>query len=281
MDQQQKRNTSYEVTAPARHAAETLAKNFSFRELPGCKIAATVENLAKLIDFACKLPTLVPSMEWFVNANPWYEPPTLRPASQPARADNLLDWLSDGDEAIAEKTPRLEENLERLQESIRKMQMIGDALPPKERSERLPSPLAWSAVSTIGKYFIFTSQRGRIKLTERNIALVIDVCTDVFRIQESIRALTTRCRWTDKEELRKQLELMRTAIAATELVSHHLPAAATARAVVIGEAPLRETPKPGPSYVRERRELKERLANATGPRQEFQLLKDWRQHVAK
>ncbi len=81
---------------------------------------------------------------------------------------------------------------------------------------------ALHAARTILKNFDLL-QKDKIKATERNLAILIDVCTQVFRVQAAADKLTRIVPWTNKQELAQNLEQLQDAIRAVELVKNRMP----------------------------------------------------------
>lgn len=66
-------------------------------------------------------------------------------------------------------------------------------------------------------------QRGAYPATENNVAIIVDVTTNIFRVQNALDYVVQRTPWLDKHELGKNLEMMREAIRMLELVNNRLP----------------------------------------------------------
>jgi hypothetical protein len=66
-------------------------------------------------------------------------------------------------------------------------------------------------------------QRGPYPPTENNIAIIVDVTTNIFRVQNALDWMVKRTPWADKHELAKNMDLMRDAIRMLELVNNRLP----------------------------------------------------------
>lgn len=286
------------ATAPAAHAAAILLKNFDVSpvrnnigilkslcgrtaEIEGSgEIPADVQHIGAVIDLFSSLPRLVPALNSFVDLNPWYEPPRLRPRGKDRDDGSLMDFLASAKPEAPDggKSQRLEDNLDRLRDCMRQLEQAGEALPPLGESLTIPSALARSVTERVLKLFNFNRQISRTKLTERNIAIIIDTSTELFRIHAAIWWMTKRSPWMDQTELRRNLSLIREGLAATEFVRNHLPVRMTgANGYVIKDVD-REPPRLSPLKQAEVREFNARRQQARTPREEFQIISNWRQH---
>ncbi len=64
----------------------------------------------------------------------------------------------------------------------------------------------------------------KIAATEQNLAILVDVTTQIFRIQPAMAAFVKEVPWTDKNGLKANIELLQNGIRALEVVSNRLPA---------------------------------------------------------
>lgn len=87
-----------------------------------------------------------------------------------------------------------------------------------------PSAPALHAAKILLKNFeIVERPEGRIRATEKNIAILIDVCTDIFRVESVMDQLIKTTPWLDKDALARNLGQLRDAVRAVELVRNHMP----------------------------------------------------------
>lgn len=83
---------------------------------------------------------------------------------------------------------------------------------------------ALHAAHTILQHFdLHQKPGGKVIPTERNLAILIDVCTDVFRIQIAVKNAVTKVSWQDKNELARNLEALQDSLRALEMVHNRMP----------------------------------------------------------
>ncbi len=66
-------------------------------------------------------------------------------------------------------------------------------------------------------------EKSTIRATERNLAILIDVCTQVFRVQAAVDTMVRTIPWADKNELGRRLEQLRESVRAVEVVRNRMP----------------------------------------------------------
>ena len=64
---------------------------------------------------------------------------------------------------------------------------------------------------------------GRIPVSERNLAIIIDVCTQTHRTKPVIAKLINGTPWADKAEFNRHSELLRHSIRELELAHNRMP----------------------------------------------------------
>jgi hypothetical protein len=84
------------------------------------------------------------------------------------------------------------------------------------------SAAALHAARTLMNNFTFEA-KSKIPPTERNVATIIDVCTQVFRVEEAMDALVCKTPWMDKHDLRANMEMLQDAIRAVDIVRNRMP----------------------------------------------------------
>lgn len=89
-------------------------------------------------------------------------------------------------------------------------------------NEFIVSAPAMHAARTLLKNFRFEST-GTIEPTERNIAIIVDVCTQIFRVEAALDNMVQRVPWLDKRSLGQNLDQLREAVRAIELVRNRMP----------------------------------------------------------
>jgi hypothetical protein len=273
-------NNGHQPTAPALWAARTLDKNFLY--VPRGQYAATVENLAKVIDATTRLPVLVPKITQFVKDNPWKNPRSMQMRHELHEA-GLANELSVIDSPYTRQV-RLEDNLDQLQAGVRELEEVYDGLPQYEdqRPGHFPSALARNAQKNLYELWNWVGvKQKRVQLTLRNVAVIVDICTNLFRVVDDCHWLCKQSPWMDRHELARRLNVMRRGLRVFELMKNRLPSAAsdeTQRTVFLDFGDIEH--EMNEQQRRELRELSERLAEARSPDQEQQILRDWQVHAA-
>jgi len=259
-------------------AARTLDKNFQFREKS--KYAATVENVARIIDYSTRLPLLVPEVQKFVRSNPWYVHKEQRMRHELNDA-GLADWIIN--DSPYNRKDRLESNVEGLRQGVRHLEEIYDQLPQHKNGSTgtFPSALAWAAQKNLYSLWDWTGQKGRIKLTPHNVAAIVDITAKLTEIMDDCHWLCKRSPWLDKYELQRHMGTMRKGLKVFELMRNRLPVYAPENSshvkviVDVGDVQKELTAQ----QQRELQELSARLVAARTPAEEQRILRDWRIHT--
>ena len=191
---------SYKVSAPAQHAATTLLRNFDLRALGD--IAPTQQNIATIIDVATQAFRLQKAVDQLVRVSPWWNPNAL------------------------------EESLEQLQDAVRAVEMVREGMPRfgarnapneiKEYSSYITSAPALHAAKTLLQNFLITP-KASIQATEKNLAILVDVCTDIFRVEAAVDYVIRSLPWSSRGSLVSNLDVLRKAMRAVELVNNRMP----------------------------------------------------------
>jgi hypothetical protein len=198
----------YQISAPASHAAVVIFRNFTLREIG--RVEATKDNVAKVIDICTQMFRLVPALRAVVRSTSWLQRDELR-----AGLDRLREAVL-GLSAACKRTPSFADN----------------ALTPRGYSVSAP---ALHAAKVLMQYYQFMAA-GTIRPTERNLAVLIDVCTDVFRVAAIAERLAASRLWVGKDELPARMEDIREALRAAELVHNRIPTRASGSGVVVHKA---------------------------------------------
>ena len=93
---------------------------------------------------------------------------------------------------------------------------------------------AWHAARTIMRNFNL-DMKGTIQPTEKNLAILIDVCTQVFRVQGALDQMATTVRALHKEDLKHQLQMLREAVEAVDMAGRRMPGYRVSPRVTIAE----------------------------------------------
>src|SRR4051812_23004553 len=85
------------------------------------------------------------------------------------------------------------------------------------------SAAATHAARTILQNFQLLSRSGsRVKPTEKNLAILVDVCTQIFRVEKVMDHMVRNIPWADKQSLAGNMEQLRDAVRAVELVRNSM-----------------------------------------------------------
>lgn len=283
----QQAGSGYQTTIPAHRAAVIIARNFAFVQTGwidpkiGRKVEPTVDNLARLIDYATRFPVVLPVLKWFVKSHPWYESPEMRYRNE--SEDEFLDWLNPD---VSDKRKRLEDDIERVRHGVRLLQKAQEQIPTSRNPMQLPTAAGWSAAHLLERHFKFR-QISRIPADTGRIALIVDTSSCIARVERGLNVICAQTSWEDPATLRKNLEQLRRAMRMVELVHNRLPEksvkASNPRGVVIRETRPQDIERA--QRLRAERcppdvaDLSRRLAAATTPAEEQAILTQWRSHV--
>lgn len=86
------------------------------------------------------------------------------------------------------------------------------------------SAAAYHAADTVLKHFDIVPKRGgKVAPTQNNLAILIDVCTEIFRVEAAMDHLLRQSGWQNRSELASNLDRLRDAIRLMEIVRNRLP----------------------------------------------------------
>ncbi len=194
----------YEISGPARHAAVTILRNFQLTSLDA-GMEATLENVATLIDVATQSFRVYAALKALSKAARWWD------------------------------QPDLENNLDRLQDAVRAVELVLDRMPRFRAGAETPDDIkdypeydtsapALHAAKVLFQNFMISSRpESPVILTERNLAILIDVCTEIFRVEMAANYLVHRIPWANRSEARGNILALRKALRAVELVKNRMP----------------------------------------------------------
>ena len=195
------RPKTYRISAPAMHTASTILRHFTIQEKPLSKIEATRNNMATLIDYATNMPNLYAKLHEFRR-----------------EVDYLVMQGPEFD---------LARSVDRIRHHIRELEKVheetfeeagGVARRPSDLSEP-----AWIAARALDNAFVFTRSRmGKMAYTVHNIAILVDVCSDVFRAQDAVFRLAKKLPWQDPGEFRQHFKQVRSVAAEVDYVARHM-----------------------------------------------------------
>jgi hypothetical protein len=182
----------YQPSAGAVAAARALWRNFTFQERTNT--AATPYNTAVLIDLFTQIFRVQESMEKFTKN---------------------IQWLDED---------RLREQMEEAREALYALQIAREKMPTStDKLDGVSAP-AWAAAKAILQHFILEQiPGGRVKLSEKNVAICIDVSIGLFRVEQLIDGPVAEVLKLDKNELGNNLKLLQETVRAVELQRNRLP----------------------------------------------------------
>ena len=210
----------YSVSAPAIYAARTLGLHYHLIEKTGGDVPFSDHNVAVLID--------VHTQAWRIKA----------------AMKNLFKQMYYPD------IRSLEENLEAVRAAIESLDMQRQRMPnfDAESADRLHGKLgiedkqsraganqqaqeyqvsapALHACRMIHQHFDFVEKEsGWLPYTERNVAGIIDTCTEIWRLERTMNELCTRTPWETRGEYLRHVGVIRKALQAVDLAQMRMPA---------------------------------------------------------
>lgn len=235
--------TSYQVSMPAVHAARVILRNFKVTELG--EVEATEENIATIIDVGTQTFRLLPKLQAVVTAAKW------------ASSDDL------------------QENMDRLQAAVEAIKPVAAKVPryadaaPAGNGYTPPAAAVHTAHMLTGQ-FMFT-RRSKVEATEKNIAIMVDVCTSIGRVMDAVNSLASYTLVPKSQEFAERMNLVRKALRAVELVRNYLPDTGIAPRVTLRERSKVEV-QLTKQQLRETNELARKVSSARTVDEQVRLL---------
>lgn len=210
--------TNYSPSSPALHTAEVLFRNYQLSERG--RVEATKHNVAVVVDACTQVFRFELHLTALVKAAPWNQPTTLKD-----RLDLVRDAVT-ALQAIQRKLPRYENA------------PPSDGKAVSQEGYHASAPAVYAARGLV-QNFLFT-QRANLAPTERNIAIIVDVCTEIFRIEQEVYRVAKVVLGQHPEQLVRNLEQLQQALRAVELVRNRMPRQAPQMRVTIREGGSQE-----------------------------------------
>lgn len=184
----------YQISVPAVHAARTILRNYNVVEIG--QIAATESNIATLIDVSTQMFRLTPHLTSIVKSTGWVKREDIR------------------------------QNMERLQASVEAIRLVTEKLPQYRDAEgceeyQVSAPALHAARALLQHFDLI--QKAKVRATEKNLAILIDVCTNISRLMGAIHQIAKVALTPRGETFREHLDLVRQAMRAIEVVRNRLP----------------------------------------------------------
>ena len=244
------------ISAPASHAAETIFKNFEVRERG--QIEATPNNVGIVIDVCTQIYRVAPAMTSFVRMLPW------------ANAEILADQMKNLQDAVR-SLQSLREGMPKYGETPVEDGVTGAAPSLLTGGHYSTSAPAAHAARTLWGQFYFI-RKVALDSTERNLAIIVDVCTEVFRIERVVDRLVRASRSSAGKTFPSQLADVRDAIRAVELVRNRTPQyAPTGPSVIVADRPKVELQLTR-QQLKDAQEFAQRVAAARTVTEQQQIL---------
>jgi hypothetical protein len=212
------REVTYEISAPALHAARTLLRHYVITEKIESEIEFSVENLARLIDRY--------THAWQVKI-------------QVRELTSRINWLPDA--GLEDRLAELRDSvmaLDTLRRDIPRYEGEGDqpfivsdsAVAKNQRAARARAPeyhvsaAAIYAIRMIQEHYHFTeAEWGQMDFNEVNAAGIIDVCCNVFRVQDALHRMCAMVRGMSQAEMAANMATVRTALKALDIAVSRMP----------------------------------------------------------
>lgn len=237
----------YVMSAGALIAARTLWKNLEFRERRESKLAADVENVARIIDVHTQLFRLEAALNEVVQR---------------------VQWVS---------KERLAEEVDLARDALRILEKVRQKLPVMEESRGASAPACSAAVALFEHFDIYHRPKSRIRLprdpraspTHMNVAREIDASTGVFRIEATIDIHVSGALCIPKDDVRRHLQLLRETVRQVELIRNRTPKFKSNPIGVVHREPEIDRPKITPEQRRYLGHIKKALEDS-GTAEEYQ-----------
>jgi hypothetical protein len=205
-----------------------LFRNYQLQPLG--RVEATEHNAAVVVDVCTQTFRLQSSLTALVDAAPWRDQNTLR---------EQLDYVRGAVQALEVVRNRMPRYAQAIPEASRvNGGYRGDTQDLAPAQYQVSAPAAHAA-RMLAKNFRFL-QVAQLQPTERNLAIIVDVCTQVFRIEKEVDRVCSATLWQHPRELQQNLEGLRQALRAIEIVRNRMPSFAPQTRVVIREREKRE-----------------------------------------
>jgi hypothetical protein len=262
----------YKVSAPAIHAARSLALNFDIIERTGGEVPYCDHNVAVLIDVHTQAWRIKKAMREVFTSGDFYYP----------------------------DVNSLEANLEALQYHIEQINELRNRLPQFDGGERLHSRLgienrttpgtvrdaeaikvsaaALNAVRQLQIHFIFVpKESGIVPATEKGMAELIDLCTEVRRLESGMNLLCTQTRWQSRDELRRNLQVVKQCLHAVDVAQMRMPSYSREMGKPLWRSSSVSAPDPAQNDARRRRaeQVQAALRQAKNPEQAARILREF------
>lgn len=98
---------------------------------------------------------------------------------------------------------------------------------PQDKQYEVSAPALHAARTILRNFTIAEVQGGRIRATEKNLGIIIDVCTGLTRVEKSLDNMLRNLPWTNKDALANNLDMLKDAIKAVDIARKQMPSYAS------------------------------------------------------
>lgn len=142
---------------------------------------------------------------------------------------------------------------------------------PQDNKYEVSAPALHAARTVLKNFDITETKGGRIRATEKNLAIIIDVCTGIFRVERAMDNMLNNLPWHNKEDLASNMDMLRDAIRAVDMVRKHIPSyGGRGNSNVLRDLGSREPPRRDTKYIQQ---VSNALRTAKTPDEEQKVLR--------
>jgi hypothetical protein len=209
----------YSVSAPAIHAARTLSMHYHLIEKAGGDVPFSDHNVAVLIDVHTQAWRIKAAMKNLFKHMYYPDVRSLEANMEAVRA---------GIEALDAQRRNMptfdDESADRLHDRLGIEDKQSRSGANQQAMEYRVSAPALHACRMIHQHFDFVEKEsGTIEYSERNVAGIIDICTQIWRLEIAMNELCTRTPWETRGEYLQHVAVIRRALQAVDLAQMRLP----------------------------------------------------------
>jgi hypothetical protein len=198
----------YQISPPALAASQALDQHFHITDVPGGKIAATLDNVAKIIDLKTQAYRVRPKIKQIVGQLNYLDVGAMeRDVDRVRGALRSIEMMTD-------ELPRFEdETTESIREELRieSQQSPAERRQNEERAARYQvSPESVAAVRELARHFDFIEKpTGQITCTENNLCIIIDMCTGMWLVHERLMRIVAATEKMSRDDVMRAMGLVR------------------------------------------------------------------------
>ncbi len=265
----------YKVSAPALHAARTIALHFHFIEKSDSDIPYCDHNVAVLIDVHTQAFRIKDAMRACFASREFYYPDL-----------NDLEQNLESVQHHVSELDRLRHRLPRFVDDERLHQRLGvENKPapgtPLDANEYGVSAPALNAARMLMRHFDFVEREDTfVFLSEKNIAGIIDTCTEIRHLESALHLICTQTRWQHKDELRNNLNVMRKAMHTLDTAQMRMPTYSREMGRPIWKTRHHDATEITEAQMRRSQQAQAALKNARNPQDAARILQAYSMRIA-